>query len=116
MDVTSTSYKSFLGRLIVQGDRDALISEFSKYEAIMHYVISIIFSTAINLLVPFVIVYTNDAADINYKYPLFGCFITLAYAIYSLRLPYSNLIFAAGKFKERPHPRPPAFPNTCHRQ
>ena len=100
MDVTSTSYKSYFGRLIVQEDRDVLISEFSKYETIMHYFISIIFCTTINMLVPFVLVYTNGVADINYNYPLFGCFITLAYTIYSLRLPYSNLIFAAGKFKE----------------
>ncbi len=100
MDVTSTSYKSYFGRLIVQEDRDVLISEFSKYETIMHYFISIIFCTTINVLVPFVLVYTNGVADINYNYPLFGCLITLAYTIYSLRLPYSNLIFAAGKFKE----------------
>lgn len=99
-DVTSNSYKSFFGNLLARDDREKLQKEFKKYEMVMHYIIMIIFLVTLNTLIPFVLIYTSGVNDVNYKLPLFGMIITLAYAMYTLRLPYTNLIFAAGKFKE----------------
>ena len=99
MDIISNSFKSFFGNLIV-GSNNILLEEFSKYETLMHFAISVVMSTCAVVLMPFVLVYTDGINDANYKKPLFCIVITLAYAIYMLRLIYTNIIFAAGKFKD----------------
>lgn len=100
IDVTSTSFKSYFGNIYASDDYDTLNKEFDNYETFMHYVVTVIFSTVNITLVPFVLIYTNVVSDVNYKDELFCVFITLAYAIYSLRVTYTNMIFAAGRFKE----------------
>ena len=45
-------------------------------------------------------VYTNGVNDADYRNYLFCIIITLTYTVYILRLIYTNIIFAAGKFKD----------------
>lgn len=100
MEVTSNSYKSFFGSIIAKEDKKLLLIEFDKYEASMHFLTSIIMSTVLVTLIPFVLVYTSGVNDANYKDVLFCITITLAYVMYILRIIYTNIIFASGKFKE----------------
>lgn len=100
MDTISSSYKSFFGTIIAKEEKDILNSEFDKYETTIHFTTVVIFGAISIVLVPFVLIYTNGVNDANYENQIFALFITLSYAIYSLRLPYTTLIFAAGKFKE----------------
>ena len=100
IEVTSTNYKSFFGGIIAGGDREKLKAEFEKYELLMHFVVTCIFCAIVRVLVPFVLLYTEGVHDADYNVPLFAVVITAAYAIYSLRFVYSNIVFAGGKFKE----------------
>lgn len=100
METTSSSYKSFFGNLIAKNEKEKLLYEFDYYEIIVHFFITIVFSCVCVLLVPFVLVYTQGIYDANYENYIFSYLITLAYAIYSLRLPYTTIIIAAGKFRE----------------
>lgn len=100
IDTITTGYKSFFGNLIAKKDIITLKMEFRKYEIISHYIISIIFGSILIVLVPFVMVYTKGVNDADYNNQIFSIFITLAYAIYTIRLPYTTIIFSAGKFKE----------------
>lgn len=99
-EITSTGYKSFLGSLVAKDDKEELVLEFNRYEVIMHFIIIVVFTTMLKTLLPFVLVYTDVVSSAEYNNLLFSVAITLAYTMYSLRLPYTNLIFAAGKFKE----------------
>jgi Na+-driven multidrug efflux pump len=100
IEITSTSFKSYFGNIYAKGDKEELIREFDTYETAMHFVVSVVFSTVLVTLVPFALVYTNVVTDINYRDELFSILITVAYAIYSLRVTYTNIIFSAGKFRE----------------
>lgn len=100
VEVTSNSYKSFFGNIIAKGDEKLLKTEFDKYETSMHYFTAIIMSTVLVTLIPFVLVYTAGVNDANYKDVLFCITITLAYVMFILRIIYTNIIFAAGKFRE----------------
>ena len=99
IETLSNSFKSFFGALIVKEDKTLLI-EFSKYETTMHFMTLVVMSTCAVVLMPFVIVYTNDVNDADYRNYLFCIIITLTYTVYILRLIYTNIIFAAGKFKD----------------
>lgn len=100
IDTTSTSFKSYFGNIIAKNDHRTLCNEFDKYEAFMHFVVVLIFGTIAIVLVPFVLVYTKGVTDADYNNKLFGELITIAYAAYAIRVPYTNIIFAAGKFRE----------------
>ncbi|MCI9312923.1 MAG: sugar isomerase [Erysipelotrichaceae bacterium] len=100
METTSSGYKSFFGNLIAKNDNKKLSYEFNCYEIIIHFIVTIIFSCVCILLVPFVLIYTQGIYDANYGNYTFSYLITLAYAVYSLRLPYTTIIIAAGRFRE----------------
>lgn len=100
IDTTSNSYKSFFGNLIARSEEKKLQIEFSKYETMMHFIASAVMSTCMVVLVPFVLVYTKNVSDANYRNDAFCMTIVIAYVMYILRIIYTNVIFAAGKFKE----------------
>ena len=66
----------------------------------MHTVVTSIFTIAGLLIVPFVLIYTSGIHDANYQQPLFAILLLLAYAMYSIRLPYQTMILAAGHYKQ----------------
>lgn len=100
IDTVTISYKSFFGNLIAKNKIKTLEIEFRKYEIISHFFVSVIFGSVIIVIVPFVLIYTKGVNDVNYNNHIFSIFITLSYAIYTIRIPYTTLIFSAGKFKE----------------
>lgn len=100
LETLTMSYKSYFGNLIALEDNNKLEKEFNKYETIVHFFTVVIFGVISIVLVPFVSIYTQGVNDTNYENYLFSYLITLSYAIYSLRLPYTTLIFSAGKFRE----------------
>ncbi len=100
LDTASNSYKSFFGNLIAKGEKKQLQEEFSKYETMMHFIVTAVMSTCMVVLVPFVLVYAKNVNDADYKNDLFCFIIVTAYVMYGLRTIYTNVIFAAGKFKE----------------
>ncbi|MBM6966294.1 lipopolysaccharide biosynthesis protein [Massilimicrobiota timonensis] len=100
VETTSTGYKSFFGNLIAKNDSNKLIEEFSKYETMMHIIITVLMSTCLVVLIPFVKIYTNGIDDINYINLCFCICIVLAYTFQLLRVIYTNIIYASGKFKE----------------
>lgn len=96
----SQSYKSFFGNIYVENKIENLKYEFRKYELIIHFFTVIIFTCVCKVLVPFVLLYTSGINDANYENYFFSYVITLAYAIYVLRIPYTTVIFSAGHFKQ----------------
>ena len=100
MESLSGGYKSFLGKLIAETETIKLQYEFDRYETFIHFSIVVIFSCISVVLVPFVLVYTSGVDDVNYQNFLFSYLITLAYAIYAMRIPYTTIIFSAGHFRE----------------
>lgn len=96
----TSGMQSKMGNLLAKEKIQELVEFFSKIEFFLHSVITFAFTATAILIVPFVKVYTNGINDANYEVPLFGMLITLAYMFYCFRLPYSQIVLAAGHFKE----------------
>lgn len=96
----STTYKSYFGKLIVENNIKKLNFVFRRFELLIHYISTIIFGSVYIVLVPFVLLYTSGVNDANYQNACFSFFITTAYFLFTLRVVYTTLIFAAGHFKE----------------
>ena len=88
------------GDMIAKKEYDSLNKGFNRYKIIYDLVVSIIFICTLILIIPFVKVYTSGITDYNYIRPLFGCLLVIAEFIWVIRLPYNDLIKAAGHFKQ----------------
>lgn len=92
--------KSFFGNLLAQNQIEQLDNYFSIIEWLIHTTVVYLFGMTAVLINSFVMIYTQGVEDANYYVPLFSLLITLAQAIYCIRLPYNSMVLAAGHFKE----------------
>lgn len=88
------------GDMIAKKEHNNLNKKFSIYEILYNLISTICFTCAIVLITPFVSVYTRDVTDANYVRYVFGYLIVISEYVWSIRLPYSSIILAAGHFKE----------------
>ena len=66
----------------------------------MWFITAVVFSTAIQTIVPFVRIYTQSITDANYIRFIFAIVLISAEAIYCLRDPYISTIYSSGHFKQ----------------
>lgn len=88
------------GDMIAKKEDDNLRKKFSAYELLYMIIATIVFTTTIVMITPFVEVYTKGVTDADYIRPLFGCLLAVSEFIWAIRLPYSSIALAAGHFKE----------------
>lgn len=96
----TSGIQSKMGHLLAQNKTQELNSFFSKMEFSLHSIVIFFFTATAVLIIPFVTVYTSGINDANYIIPSFGLLLTLSQLFYCLRLPYSQLVLAAGHFKQ----------------
>lgn len=96
----ANSMKSLLGDMYARRELKLLDKTFTRFEYLTHISVTVVYTITSVLIVPFVSVYTKDVCDANYILPLFGILMSLAMAIYTIRLPYNQIVSAVGHFKE----------------
>ncbi len=98
--IFSTSLASGFGNLIVSKEKNLLRKTFGEFESGYQIMITIVYSTAIFLIVPFVKLYTADVEDINYILPVFACLCVWNGVLYNVKTPLSMLVVSAGMYRE----------------
>lgn len=96
----SAAVEPSMGNALSLGDEKQIQQAFDRYELGIFGVTFFLFATGIQLLFPFVQIYTREIIDANYYRPLFGVLLMLAQMIYCLRSPYVNVTHAKGHFRE----------------
>lgn len=92
--------QAMFGNMLAKGETETLDRSYSIFEWVMHTLVTVVFGATAALIMPFVSVYTNGVTDVNYAVPLFAVLITLAYAVYCIRVPYNTIVLAAGHYKQ----------------
>lgn len=100
IDSFASGIDSAFGEMMANNNVSLLYEKFRVYSFLYFSIISILFSTAIIMINPFIILYTRDIHDINYVRPLFAVLILLSEFMNSLKKPYAMLILGAGHFKQ----------------
>ena len=95
-----TSVKSLLGDMYVKNETTLLNKTFDMFEWASIMGATLFYTVAAITIIPFIEVYLGKNTDINYIYPVFGAIICLYMAVYTIRIPYSFMIQAAGHFKQ----------------
>lgn len=100
ISVFTNSLEPLFGRLWALKEYGKVRKGLHVYELLIAAFVSIIFSAAFLLIVPFVSLYTKGITDINYILPVYAVLVMLTQIVYCIRLPYLTIVQAAGKYKE----------------
>ena len=96
----SSGIEASFGDMIAKKEKEVLRNNFRLYEFIQYNIITIIFTVAAILILPFIRIYTNGINDTNYQRPLFAYLFVITQGITCIRLMYHSMVGTAGKFKE----------------
>lgn len=100
IEMFSSSFTSLFGNMYAKKEIVELKKAFALLEFGTHFFVTVIFSCAIVLIIPFVRVYILPVVDLNYLQPEFACVFVLASMFFCLRTPYLILILSVGHFKQ----------------
>ncbi len=100
MDVFTNGLEGAFGNMFAKGELATANRNLDIFEFLMFSFVSILFSCAIVLIVPFVKLYTSGVHDVNYIVPAFAYLAVIAMAVQCIRQPYLTVVQAAGHYKE----------------
>ena len=100
IEILTTGMTALMGNMLAKNETKKLNDTFESFEFIIHTFVTVIYSIAGIMILPFVSIYMAGVTDANYIVPSFAALIVIANASYCLRIPYNTLIFAAGHFKQ----------------
>lgn len=96
----SDSISAAFGNLIAKDEKETLRASFEFYQTVNTAAATFVCIAEAVLIIPFVRVYTKGITDVNYIRPAFAYMMILAQWFYCVRIPYSNVINAAGHYRQ----------------
>lgn len=89
-----------LGDMLAKGEKEKLNKTFNFFEGYYTTIATILFTTTMFLIVPFISIYTKGITDANYIRPVFAIIMVLAEFVWAIRQPYNDLVKVAGHFRQ----------------
>lgn len=89
-----------LGKSLASDDLSIANSKFDLYEFGIYLFTTVVFSSGLFLITPFIRIFTANITDANYEQYTFGYILTLAEMIYCYRDSYVSASYVAGHFKQ----------------
>lgn len=99
-NVFTSGLEGAFGELWAKKEYNKFEDNFNTLEFLIFSFVSVFFSCAMILIIPFIKIYTKNITDANYVLPFYAFIAVITYAVYSLRTPYLTAVQAAGKYKE----------------
>ena len=99
MSISQAIVPSF-GKTVATGEQEKMHDVFDKFEFIIYFISTVLFTSGMVLVTPFIDVYTMNIHDAEYHQKAFGIILTLAEMVYCIRDPYVSVSYSAGHFKQ----------------
>lgn len=96
----ASGMEALFGEMIAKEEYEVLNRTFDIYETLISVVSVIMLSVTAVMILPFIGIYTDGIADVNYMEPVFALVLVMAALVYCLRTPYHAAVIAAGRFKQ----------------
>ena len=100
LSVFTYSLEAAFGNMFAKKEYDSIEKNLSYLEFFIGFFVSVAFSCALVLILPFIGIYTSGVTDIEYIQPTFAYLSLAALAVRCFREPYLICVQAAGKYKE----------------
>lgn len=96
----SDSISAAVGNLIAKGESAALKTSFEFYRIVNTAAATFVCVAEAALVIPFVTIYTKGVTDAVYVRPAFAYMMIAAQWFFCMRIPYNNIISAAGHYRQ----------------
>lgn len=100
LSVFTNSLEAAFGNMFAKDENETACRNLELYEFFTSGFVSVVFSCALVLIVPFVQLYTAGVTDVNYTVPAFATIAVIAQMIMCIRQPYLTVVRAAGHYKQ----------------
>lgn len=100
MGIFSSGLYASFGDVIARKQQETLQKSTQEFEQAYYSMITIVYSTALFLIVPFVSLYTKGVNDVNYIIPSLGFMFVLNGLLYNIKTPQGMLVISAGMYRQ----------------
>ena len=100
LSIFTNSLEAGFGNMFAKSENKTAYKNLEHYEFFMCAFVSVVFSCALVLIVPFVKIYTKGVNDVDYIQPVFAYVAVIAQMIMCIRQPYLTVVQAAGHYKQ----------------
>lgn len=100
LSIFTSSLEAAFGNMFARKETKTAYRNLEMYEFFMCCFVSVAFSVALVLIVPFVKLYTSNVTDVNYIEPVFAAVAVIAQMVMCLRQPYLTVVQASGHYKQ----------------
>lgn len=100
LSIFTNSLEAAFGNMFAKNELKTANKNLELYEFFMCSFVSVVFSCALVLIVPFVKLYTKGVSDVNYTEPIFASVAVIAQMVMCIRQPYLTVVRAAGHYKQ----------------
>jgi len=88
------------GDVIAKKERIILQESYQEFEQFYYMVITVIYSVALGLIIPFIKLYMRGASDVNYILPFLGSLFVFNGLLHNLKTPQGTLVVSAGMYRQ----------------
>ena len=96
----TTGFGPAFGDMYVKNEQENMNINLNVYELMVFSFVSVVYSTTLVMIIPFVLVYTKGIDDVNYSRLVFSIIITFGGAFDCFRYPYKQIINNTGHYKQ----------------
>ena len=96
----SSGIDAWFGKTLAKEDYRMLNRNLNFYELFYFSTTTFLFACTLALQIPFIRIYTLGINDVNYIRPAFAYIMIFAQFSSAIRVPYLNIVLAAGHFKQ----------------
>lgn len=100
LNAISAGLSGAIGNIIAKRESKILQDSFQIYESLNTIITSFFYTVSAILIVPFIKIYTKGVTDAEYTRYAFAYMLILSQWFYCIRIPYGNVVNAAGHYKE----------------
>ena len=100
LDIFISGLFTSFGNILAKEEKENLKKVYTDFEYTYYALITVIYSVAFLLIIPFVRIYTRGVNDIAYENIILGSLFVLNGYLYNLKTPQGMLVKSAGLYKE----------------
>ena len=88
------------GDVIARNEKEILKKAYNEFELSYYILITVVYAVSFILIMPFIRIYTQNIADVNYELPVLGFLMVLNGLLYNIKTPQGMMVISAGWYKE----------------
>ncbi len=100
MGIFNSGLPASFGEIIVREEKTTLQRVYQEFEFSFYSIITVVFSIAFVIIMPFIRIYTKGINDANYDLPILGILFVVNGLLFNIKTPQGMLVISAGMYKE----------------